>query len=128
VKPIAADLLAKARHKLGVARQILDASVPEIAAREAYLAAFSAARALIFETTDKAPKTHAGVRVEFARIAGTDAALGPDLLRFLVRAYDFKQIADYETTGASTSAPEASATIDQAEAFVVRVERKLAGT
>src|SRR5262249_56483757 len=102
VKPITADLLAKARHKLEIARQILGASVPEIAAREAYLAAFNAARALIFETTDKAPKTHAGVRVEFARIAGADSTLGPDLLRFLVRAYDFKQIAYDETAGAST--------------------------
>jgi uncharacterized protein (UPF0332 family) len=43
--------------------------VPRIAGREAYLAAFHAAEALLYERTAKIAKTHRGLRAEFARLS-----------------------------------------------------------
>jgi uncharacterized protein (UPF0332 family) len=49
------------------ARAIFAAAIPEDAARDAYLAAFHAAQALIAERTGKSAKTHRGVHIAFAR-------------------------------------------------------------
>jgi uncharacterized protein (UPF0332 family) len=61
MKPETADYLGKARHCLASAKAIAAAEVPDVAAREAYLAVYHAASAYIFERTDKAAKTHRGV-------------------------------------------------------------------
>jgi len=66
--PEAADHLQKARTCLDRARVILEADVPDVAAREAYLAAFHAAQALVVERTRREAKTHKGVHTEFARL------------------------------------------------------------
>ena len=50
----AADHLGKAHHYLAGARRIAAAEVPDVAAREAYLAVYHAAEAYIFEQTGKA--------------------------------------------------------------------------
>jgi len=67
VTPEAARFLDKARQCLadGVRYQPL---VPRIAGREAYLAAFHAAQALLYERTGKIARTHRGLRAQFARI------------------------------------------------------------
>jgi uncharacterized protein (UPF0332 family) len=62
VKPEAADYLNKARHCLAGAKRIAAAGLPDVAAREAYLAAYRAAEAYTFEHAGKAAKTHRGVR------------------------------------------------------------------
>jgi uncharacterized protein (UPF0332 family) len=46
---------------------MLQVGLNEDAGREIYLACFHAARALIFERTDKVAKTHRGVQSEFYR-------------------------------------------------------------
>jgi uncharacterized protein (UPF0332 family) len=68
----------------------------EDAGREVYLACFHAARALIFERTDKVAKTHRGVQTEFYQLTKGDDRLDAELRRFLSRAYQFKSVADYE--------------------------------
>jgi uncharacterized protein (UPF0332 family) len=65
------------------------------AARAAYLAGFHAAQALISERTGQIAKSHSGVRSAFARLVKDDPQIDRALVRFLGRAYRFKEIADY---------------------------------
>lgn len=66
------------------------------AGRNAYLAAFHGAQALIFERTGKVAKTHRGVQAEFARFTRAEENLPTELRAFLGRAYELKTVADYE--------------------------------
>lgn len=94
--PEAGSYLEKARECLGYARVNLDVKLGNDAGRNAYLAAFHAAQALIFERTGKIAKTHQGVHAEFNRLAKAEAAVDRELQRFLTQAYNLKAIADYE--------------------------------
>ena len=117
--PEAADHLRKARSCLGRARVILGAEVPEVAAREAYLAAFHAAQALIVERTRKEAKTHKGAHTEFARLTRGERRVDLELRQFLPRSYDMKSLADYGVgSDADVSDERASAAIETAEHFV----------
>lgn len=120
--PEASDHLEKARHCLSRARIILASGVPEVAAREAYLAAFHAAQALIAERTGKDARTHRGVHVQFARLTRNEPAIDDELRRFLPQSYDMKAISDYGV-GPDDGVPTAQATvaIEQAERFVTRI-------
>jgi uncharacterized protein (UPF0332 family) len=92
MKSEAADYLGKARQCLNDAEQIAAAtSLHHIVAREAYLAAFHAVEAYLFERTGKPAKTHRGLRSEFSRLARIDR----EFLIFLTEAYEYKSIADY---------------------------------
>jgi uncharacterized protein (UPF0332 family) len=119
VTPEAARHLDKARHVLAGARRILDADVPDSAGREAYLAAFHAAPALIAARTGRTPKTHRGTHVEFARLSREEPAIDAELRRFLPQSYDIKSVADYETgPDAVVPVEEAAAAIETAERFI----------
>jgi uncharacterized protein (UPF0332 family) len=69
MKPETADCLTKARECLDGAKQIAGLPLPQVAAREAYLAAFHAAEAYIFEQTGRTVKTHRGLRTTFSQLA-----------------------------------------------------------
>jgi len=88
--------LEKARQCLAdaVAYQPL---VPRIAGREAYLAAFHAAEALLYERTGKVAKTHRGLRAQFAQITRDEPLIDQSVAEFLGRAYELKSLADYGT-------------------------------
>jgi uncharacterized protein (UPF0332 family) len=77
------------------ARTILAAGIGEDAGRNAYLAAFHAAQALIAERTGEDAKTHKGVHAQFARLTRNKPRLDRELRQFLAQAYDLKSIADY---------------------------------
>jgi uncharacterized protein (UPF0332 family) len=124
--PVAADLLLKAHTSLANARIILAAGVPDVAAREACLAAFHAAQALIRERRGRVPRTHAGVHGAFDEIVATEAGLDRSLGRFLPQAYEYKDIADYSTTR-TISPATAEAAIAEAGRFVAAVEGVLGG-
>lgn len=94
--PESADYLRKARAHLAKARDLFNITdYPEEAARAAYLAAVSAAQALIFVRDGRAAKTHRGVRISFARLAKDDVGIEQVHVDFLNDAYRFKEIADY---------------------------------
>ena len=125
--PEAAEHLDKARQFVNRARIILAAGVAEDAARDAYLAAFHAAQALIAERTSRRVKTHRGVHVQFARLTKDEARLDPELRRFLPHTYDMKAIADYETGPGAVIPPEQAETaIETATRFVECVAELLA--
>jgi uncharacterized protein (UPF0332 family) len=126
-QPETAAYLAKARQSLKEARIVAANKLSEAAGRAAYLAAFHAAQALIFERTGKTAKSHNGVRSEFARLAKDDPIIDPTFPTFLARAYNLKATADYaigDTGGVSLS--EAQQAIESAEQLVDCVERTLA--
>lgn len=120
--PEAKEHFDKARQCLIRARAILAAGIGEDAGRNAYLAAFHAAQALIAERTGKYAKTHKGVHAQFARLTRNEPRFDPELRQFLARAYDIKSVADYGL-GADTEVPldRAGAAIDTAARFVDRV-------
>jgi uncharacterized protein (UPF0332 family) len=125
VTPEAGHFLRKARQCLSNATTILSVSIPDVAAREAYLAGYHAAEAFIFERTGKTLKTHKGVRSEFARLARTDAVLR-EFTSFLARAYELKSIADYGIDpDIHVSVDDANAAYDIANRFVGTVTDRL---
>ena len=88
--------LAKAAKLLNEADTMLSVNLNEAAGRSAYLAAFHARQALLFQHLGKVLKTHAGVHAEFLRLTRNDSRLDPDLRVFLSRSHNLKAIADYE--------------------------------
>ncbi len=96
MKEESALYLEKARWHLANASTIAAAKIPEVAAREAYYAAFHAAQCYIFERTGTVAKTHKGVHGEFSRLAKDDPQVPKDLLPLLGQAYDYKSLSDYE--------------------------------
>jgi uncharacterized protein (UPF0332 family) len=122
VTPEAQQHLEKARQCLRRARTILAAGVGEDAGRNAYLAAFHAAQALIAERTGRDAKTHRGVHAQFARLTRNEPRLGLDLRQFLAQSYDLKSIADYGLEPDADVPPSrAEAAIATAEQFVNRI-------
>jgi uncharacterized protein (UPF0332 family) len=68
-----------------------------VAGREAYLAAFQAAQALIYERTGRVSKTHRGVRAQFSDLTRDEPRISHDHVVFLARGYEIKSWADYGT-------------------------------
>jgi uncharacterized protein (UPF0332 family) len=128
--PEARAYFAKAGQALHEARIVLANDLAEAAGRAAYLAAFHAAQALIFERSGKAAKTHSGVRTEFSRLTRDDPHLDRGYSTFLARAYTLKTIADYalgDQEGITLT--DAAVAIAEAEAFVDGVSAAIrAGT
>lgn len=69
MKPESANCLRKAREAIADAETIHSTSVYRVAAREAYVAAFHAAEAYIFERSERVAKTHRGLRTLFSQLA-----------------------------------------------------------
>ena len=124
--PEASRYLDKAQRCVGNARTSLGVNLTNDAGRGAYLAAFHAAQALIFERTGKVAKTHLGVHTVFGQLVKEEPQLDDTLPAFLKRTYNLKAFADYETGPDSDIAPERAATaVEGAQAFVDAVRRVL---
>lgn len=118
--------LQKAHRHLANARTIAAQNIPEVAAREAYYAAFHAAEAYIFESTGKVAKTHNGLHSEFSRLAKDDPRINRSLLSFLGKAYEYKSISDYEVGPlAQVYIDDALDTIETASRFVSCIEARM---
>jgi uncharacterized protein (UPF0332 family) len=122
VTPQAAEFLEKAQKLLIEAGVMLSVKLNEAAGRTAYLAAFHAAQALIFERIGKILKTHNGVQAEFLRLTKDDPRVDAELRLFLSRAYNFKAIADYETgPGSEISSERAAGGVETSRRFVAHI-------
>jgi uncharacterized protein (UPF0332 family) len=65
------------------------------------------------------PKTHSGLRSEFARRVKVEPRITELQRAFLGRAYSLKEIADYETgPGANITREQAAGVIEEARQFV----------
>ena len=124
--PEIGEHLDKARECSRRARIILGAGVGEDAGRDAYLAGFHAAQALILARSGKVVKTDRGVHRLFSQLARTEPQLR-EFSRFLSQAYNLKDIADYELgPDAAVALDRASAAITIAERFLDRIAEILA--
>jgi uncharacterized protein (UPF0332 family) len=113
VTPETERFLQKAEKHLERGHTMPDVGLNDDAGRAAYLAAFHAAQAVIFERTGKVVKTHRGVQSEFYGLTKDDTRFTPDQRIFLSQAYNLKAIADYETgPGAEVSAEKATAAVE----------------
>ena len=95
--PEAARYLDKAQRCVLNAQTSLRVNLTNDAGRGAYVAAFHAAQALIFERTGKVAKTHMGVHALFGQLVKEEPQLDDTLPGFLKRTYNLKAVADYET-------------------------------
>lgn len=119
MKPETTAFLEKAREFLAKAQDLLDAHHwPDEAGRASYLAGFHAAQAFVFESTGKVAKSHKGLQTEFARLVKDDLRFNMELRGFLGRAYNFKTIADYETSGSPVSLERAAEANQTGRRFV----------
>ncbi len=75
MNPETTRFLQKAEKHLERGHTMLNVSLNDDAGRAAYLAAFHAAQAVIFERTGKVVKTHRGVQSEFLRLTKEIRAL-----------------------------------------------------
>ena len=124
--PEASRFFRKARKCLHNGKTMLGVNLNDDAGRSAYLAAFHAAQALIFEDAGKVLKTHKGVQTEFYRLTKDDVRLAPNLRAFLSQAYNLKAIADYEEGPETEIYPERAAmAIETATLFVDCIERMI---
>ncbi len=117
--PESADYLNRARRILQQARAIAAIELADVAGRTAYLAAYHATQAFIFDRTGKVTKSHGGARSEFARLAKEDPRINRAFTAFLAQAYTLKEIADYGVgPDAGVTIAEAKQAIETAERFV----------
>lgn len=117
--PEAGDYLKKAQQSLTEARAVAAIDLPEAAGRAAYLAAYHATQAFIFDRTGKIAKTHSGVRSEFARLTKNDPRIDRAFVSFLAQAYNLKAVADYAVgSDVGVTVAEAEQVIETAGRFV----------
>ena len=124
MSPESLDYLGTAERTLAEAEWLLANERTTVAAREAYLASLNAARAVIFEMTGSAPKTHSGTRALLSKLVHEGLALDDKFVTFLGTAYDQKTDADY---GPRTplSVEAAKMAVDTAKAFIASAHRLL---
>ena len=124
--PEAEQYLDKARRSFAHARAIIAIELGEDAGRAAYLGAFHAAQAFIFERTNKVAKTHRGVHGQFLKLVKDEPRIDVELRRFLSEGYKMKAIADYET-GPDAVVPleQAAMAIETASRFIQTIAEML---
>jgi len=110
------------RARIDVATTAQEPLKAEDGARNAYYAAFHAAKALIFERTGVMHRRHGMVQSEFNRLARTEPTIDRALRTFLPTAYDFKRISDYDTAATGKITPaDAVFALKEAERFVATI-------
>ncbi|HLY04202.1 MAG TPA: HEPN domain-containing protein [Rhizomicrobium sp.] len=95
MSPETVNYFVVAEKQLAQAERALDAGLYEFAARESYLTALSAARAIIFEKTGDAPKTHSGARSQLTLLQRGGLDIDPSFLAFLATGFELKSDLDY---------------------------------
>ena len=117
------DFLEKARRSIDAARTLLSAGHADFAASRAYYAMFYLAQAYL-----------AGQRKTFSKHSAVISAFGRDVAhaghvplefhRFLIEAYEARQVGDYDAPG-RLSAVSTQTHIDRAAGFLQRAEQDL---
>ena len=117
--PEARNYLNQAQEELGNARKIEAIGLPKVAAPAAYYVTFHSAQAFIFETNGRSAMSHSGVRSEFSRLDKDRPDIDPVFPKFMAKAYEFKEIADYSIDpGKNITMAEAGGAIAMAERFL----------
>ncbi len=124
MKPATHEYLQAADRSLEKGPIVQGFGIFDETGRHAYYAMFHAAQATILERTNRIAKTHKGVSRQFHLMCMSDPLLGTELSSALSRAYQFKEMADYDVgTIPSVSTEEATAALDTAKKVVARVRQ-----
>jgi uncharacterized protein (UPF0332 family) len=120
--------LVKAKQLLHRGTEVADSlGYFSAAAREAYMAAFHAAQAIIQSRQGKVAKTHRGVRTALARIAQADTRFEPTFTTFLGNGYRLMEKDDYDVaTDAPITRDDARNSLGTATRLVAHAEWLLA--
>lgn len=121
MKPETRSLLDGAEQTIATAKALRSAGFNKPAAREAYQAVLRAARALIFEERNQAPKTHNGTATLFSEVALKSGRMDEDLGATLSRGVALRMDVDYEPIP-KTSDQQASEYVDRAERFIAKIK------
>lgn len=121
MKPETKNLLEGADQALATAKKLRTAGFEKPAAREAYQGVLRAARALIFEERNSAPKTHNGTVTLFSDLAIRSGRMDADLGATLSRGLTVRVDVDYEPIPKTTD-QQAAAYVDNAEKFLSAVK------
>jgi len=122
MKPETNALLVRSDRELARAEKILAIDEPESAARHAYYSVLFAARALIFELRNIAPKTHSGTATLFAEAAVKPGLLDPRYSAILSQGSNIRIDIDYEPVPKTTD-EQAADYVHSAAAFVAAVKQ-----
>jgi uncharacterized protein (UPF0332 family) len=122
LKPATRDALSHARIHLEEAIKVLAIGLPSLAARQANIAALTAARVFVFERTDKGPKTHKGVKRLMHQLVHEGASIQASLLDIFDDGFEMKLEADYGDP-AKIGQEDASAAIEMATHLIADIER-----
>ena len=94
-----------------------------MAARDAYIAALNAARAVVFEKTEIAVKTHAGARAKLFKLIHSGMEFDEALAKFLSEGFDTKQGLDYGPEIVLVDRSKAESYIARAAAFIAAARK-----
>ncbi|HEY1963169.1 MAG TPA: HEPN domain-containing protein [Rhizomicrobium sp.] len=122
MKAQTARALARARAALEKAQKLLSLEMFDIAGRQAYIASLTAARALAFEQTGKAPKTHKGVKSIMHQMVRQGLPIERSLLVVLEYGFELKNTADYGEAERIQMA-DAERVCQLASGFIERIEQ-----
>ncbi len=127
MKPETRIYLDLAKERLDDAVKTTDMGMFRVAAREAYLAALNASRALIFEAQDRTSKTHSGTRTLMHELLAQWPPVSREALDVLTTGFDQKTVADYGTLmeAERISAEDARATLAAATELLRQIETAL---
>jgi uncharacterized protein (UPF0332 family) len=123
--PEAEGYLRHGKISPATAKKALTAEVFTLAAREAYIAALNAARAIVFERMTIASKTHAGTRSLLHQLVRDGLNIDRRTLDVLADGFDVKTHADYGPHK-EVAKDEAEDMVRRAEALVSLIETELA--
>ena len=117
MSPEAVDYMSVAESALDRAHRAFLAEIYEDAARNAYTSALNAARAIIFDKTGLAVKSHSGTRAKLHELVWKGLAFDKTLVDFLAKAFELRQRVEY---GPPTFVQRAEAAeyLERANAFL----------
>lgn len=120
MSPEAVNYLSVAEASLERAQRAFLAEIYEDAARGAYIAALNAARAIIFEKTGLAVKSHSGARAKFHELIHDGLPFDSEVAKFLNDGFNTKQAVDYGDGPLFVDRSTAEDYLARAEAFVAQ--------
>jgi uncharacterized protein (UPF0332 family) len=123
MSPEAIDYLAISKLSLERAQRAFVAELFEDAARNAYLAALNAARALIYEKTGLAVKSHSGARSKLHDLMHEGLPFDGKIAKFLQEGFDTKQGVDYGDGPLFVDQATAQSYVARAKAFIEEARR-----
>jgi uncharacterized protein (UPF0332 family) len=128
VKPITSSLFKQANKLLVEADVMIEVGLFEAAGRNAYLAGCFAARALIFEDSEKVTNQHRRLWGDLTGALQKRGLNDPSLTSFLPNIYALKRIADYETGSSQVTRERVVKAAAEAGDYVRRLETIAAST